>query len=341
MKTVSIRDIARHLNLSITTVSRALDGYPDVSNRTRVRILETAAEMGYVPNQAARQLRRRKTDAIGYVLSSSHARFNDPTIADTLSGLADEAAVHGVDLIVSIAPPDSDQESAIFKRLSRSQKVDGVILGRIRKEDWRVQFLHDEAMPFVAFARSNDAVDYPALEGSYEYMLPRIITHLKSEGYQRLAFIGGDADSVFHINRLEGFKEGLEANQLAYYPELVFTGNYASSAGYETTLQLLKNQPRPDAIVCISDETAFGVLHALREKKVKAGSEIGVTGFGGTAESTYSDPPLTTVDIPIYQLARQAVATLMSVIRKKKEIVIPEVPEPVLVIRQSSIIGAT
>ena len=341
MKTVSIRDIAQHLNLSITTVSRALDGYPDVSNRTRVRILETATEMGYVPNQAARQLRRKKTDAIGYVLSSYHARFSDPTIAETLSGLADEAAVHGVDLIVSIASPNSDQEKTIFKRLSHSQKVDGIILGRIRKEDWRVQFLYKEAMPFVAFDRSSDAVDYPALEGSYKCLLPRIVAHLKSEGYQRLAFIGGDADSVFHINRLEGFKEGLEASQLAYYPDLVFTGNYASSAGYDTALQLLKNRLRPDAIVCISDETAFGVLHALREKKIIVGREIGVTGFGGTAESAYSDPPLTTVDIPIYQLARQAVATLMSVIYKKKEIAIPEAPEPALFIRRSSLKGAT
>jgi DNA-binding LacI/PurR family transcriptional regulator len=297
--------------------------------------------MGYVPNQAARQLRRRKTDAIGYVLSSHHARFSDPTIADTLSGLADEAAVHGVDLMVSIASPNSDEEKSIFKRWSRSQKVDGIIIGRVRKEDWRIQFLHEEAMPFVAFDHSSDEIDYPALESSYHYLLPRIIAHLKDEGYQRLAFIGGDADSVFHINRLGGFKEGLEASQLVFYPDLVFTGNFSSSAGYEAAQQLLKYQPHPDAIVCISDETAFGVLHALREKKIFAGREIGVTGFGGTTDSAYSDPPLTTVDIPIYQLARQAVATLMSVIHKKNEITIPEAPEPVLVIRQSSRKGVT
>lgn len=341
MKPVTIRDIARQLNLSITTVSRALDGYPDVSNRTRVRILETAAEMGYAPNQAARQLRRRKTDAIGYILSSYQARFGDPTIANTLSGLADEAAVHGVDLMVSIASPNSDQEKAIFKRLSRSQKVDGIILGPLRKEDWRVQFLDQEAMPFVGFARSSDAVDYPVLEGSYKYMLPRIIAHLKSEGYQRLAFIGGDADSVFHLDRLEGFKEGLEANQLTFFPDLVFTGNFASSAGYDAALQMLKNRFRPDAIVCISDETAFGVLHALRENKITAGRDIGVTGFGGISESAFSDTPLTTVEIPIYQIARQAVAILMSVIHKKKEIAIPEVPEPALIIRRSSLKGGT
>lgn len=341
MKPVTIRDIARQLNLSITTVSRALDGYPDVSNRTRVRILETAAEMGYAPNQAARQLRRRKTDAIGYILSSYQARFSDPTIANTLSGLADEAAVHGVDLMVSIASPNSDQEKAIFKRLSRSQKVDGIILGPLRKEDWRVQFLDQEAMPFVGFARSSDAVDYPVLEGSYKYMLPRIIAHLKSEGYQRLAFIGGDADSVFHLDRLEGFKEGLEANQLTFFPDLVFTGNFASSAGYDAALQMLKNRFRPDAIVCISDETAFGVLHALRENKITAGRDIGVTGFGGISESAFSDTPLTTVEIPIYQIARQAVAILMSVIHKKKEIAIPEVPEPALIIRRSSLKGGT
>ena len=341
MKPVTIRDIARRLNLSITTVSRALDGYPDVSNRTRVRILETAAEMGYVPNQAARQLRRRKTDAIGYVLSSSHPKFNDPLIAEMVSGFADEASTQGVDLMVSIASPNSDEEKSIFKRWSRSQKVDGIILTRIRQVDWRVQFLHEEAMPFVGFDQSFDNIDYPMLENSYAYMVPKIVEHLKDEGFRRLAFIGGDEESVIHYTRLQSFKESLESNNLEFFPGLVIPGDFSSACGYSAALQLLDMHPHSDAVVCISDETAFGVLHALHEKKIVPGKEIGVTGFGGILASAYSDPPLTTVTVPFYQSARQAVATLMALIHKEKEMPVQENLTPLLIIRQSSRKGVT
>src|SRR4030067_356069 len=100
MNAPTIRDVARKLNISVTTVSRALDGYADVAGETRRLIIQTAQEMGYVPNQAARQLRRKRSDTIGYILPADKPRFSDPFFAEFIAGLGDEASAHGFDLLV-------------------------------------------------------------------------------------------------------------------------------------------------------------------------------------------------------------------------------------------------
>jgi LacI family transcriptional regulator len=336
MKPVSIRDIARQLNLSITTVSRALDGYPDVSNRTRLRILETASELGYVPNQAARQLRRKKTDVIGFVLASAQPKFTDPIYSEFLSGLADEATTFGMDLRISIAPPDTDEEKNIYKRWSRSHEVDGIVLSHVRVHDWRVSFLQDEALPFAGFDKSNDNIDYSCCASYNEQAMQQIVTHLAQTGYKRIAFIGGPENYVSHQARLAGFINGLKSTKLSLNPEYLVNGDFSSSSGYALTNSLIEFDPAPDAIVCINDETAFGVLHALHEKKIIPGKDIAVTGFGGVQESKHSSPPLTTIDIPIYYVTRQLVRSLLGVIRKEENIDHCIQVNPQLIIRETT-----
>lgn len=336
MKPVSIRDIARQLNLSITTVSRALDGYPDVSNRTRLRILETASELGYVPNQAARQLRRHKTDVLGFVLASAQPKFADPFYTEFLSGLTDEATAYGMDLRISIASPDTDAEKNIYKRWSRSHEVDGIVLSHIRVHDWRVRFLQDEALPFVGFDKSEDGIDYPRCESNTHASMLQIVSHLAQNGYRRISFIGGPENYVSHQTCLEGFIHGLEQINFPLDPAYLVNGDFSSSSGYALTNKLLELDPAPDAIVCISDETAFGALHALHEKKIIPGKDIAVTGFGGAQESKHSIPPLTTMDVPIYDITRQIVRILMSVIQKEENIEHCIQVNPQLIIRETT-----
>lgn len=141
MSPVTIRDVAKRLNLSITTVSRALDGYDDVSEETRQRVIKAAQEMGYAPNQAARQLRRQRTDTIGYILPADKPLFADPFFAEFLAGLGDEAAAYNFDLLVASAPPDTEAEHQAYQRWVHGHKVDGLVINRLRLHDWRVQYL--------------------------------------------------------------------------------------------------------------------------------------------------------------------------------------------------------
>jgi LacI family transcriptional regulator len=145
----TIRDLAKTIKFSITTVSRALDGYNDVSEKTRRRVIRAAQKMGYSPSSAARQFRRRRSDAIGYILPTSSSRFSDPFYATFLTGLCDEAADHLVDLIVYSSPPDSDLEKTTYQRWFQSLRVDGLILNRIRLQDWRINYFSENKVTFV------------------------------------------------------------------------------------------------------------------------------------------------------------------------------------------------
>src|SRR3972149_6749062 len=119
----TIRDVAKRLNLSITTVSRALDGYDDVAEAPRQCVIRAAREMGYAPSRTARQLRRSRADSIGYILPTSGPRFTDPFFAEFIAGLGDEAPSHNLDLLISPAPPDKPAERQMYERWVHSRRV--------------------------------------------------------------------------------------------------------------------------------------------------------------------------------------------------------------------------
>ena len=307
---VTIRDIAKKLDLSIAAVSRAMDGYPDISEETRLRVMETARKMGYVPNRAARQLRRQKADAIGYILPSETPRFADPFFSEFLSGLGDETALHPFDLLVSIAPPGAYAEQTIYHTWTQSRKVDGFILDRIHLHDWRVCFLEDQAIPFVGLEQSLDSIDYPCVQVDNASSMAALVAYLVGRGFRRIAYIGGPEQLVIQHERLTGYRQGLADMHLVYDPALAVTCDMTGTGGYQATKRLYWRNDPPDAIMCINDETAFGALHALRELGMNIGKNVAVTGFDGVAASAHSDPPLTTLDIPVYEIARKLVNLL-------------------------------
>ncbi len=334
---ITIKDVARRLNLSITTVSRAIDGYDDVSEETRHLVIQTAHEMGYVPNQAARQLRRKRSDTIGYILPADQPRFSDPFFAEFIAGLGDEASMHGFDLLVSTAPPGSSAEHQAYERWTHGRKVDGVVLNRIQLNDWRVQYLARAQFPFVTLERSLDSCDYPSVEVNGRLWFKKLLDHLVSLGHQRIAYIGASPNLKIQADRLAGYRDGLAQHNLAYDASLVLEGDLTSEGGYRAGEHLLNLPKPPTAIACVDDMTAMGVLHIARQRGRTVGKELAVTGFDGIAGFEHTQPPLTTINQPVYQMARCLVQMLADQIARKP---LPEKYvqiEPVLEIRQSTV----
>ena len=336
---VTIRDVAKQLNLSITTVSRALDGYPDVSEATRQRVLQAAHELGYLPNRAARQLRRQRTDTIGYILPSSSARFSDPFFAEFISCLADEAAQNGYDLLVSSAQAGGNAEQQVYQRWVCERRVDGFVLNRIRQSDWRIRYLSEVHVPFATLERSLDALDYPSIHVENKNSVSSLVDHLVAQGYRRLAFVGGPENLTIHYDRYVGYCQGLADHNLPFDPSLVTHADLTSPGGYQAARQLLSLADPPDAVICVNDETAFGVLHAAHEAHLSVGENLAVAGFDGVQDSLYSQPPLTTVDQPVPEIAHLLVRMLLAEIKGNP---LPEqhmVIQPVLRFRHSTIKG--
>jgi LacI family transcriptional regulator len=329
---MKIQDIAKKLNLSITTVSRALDGYPDVAESTRQRVIEMAEELGYEPNQAARDLRRQRTNAIGFIRPFSSSRYTDPSFSEFLSGLGDEATAQKIDVLVSAAPPEEAEEIKIYKRWINSHKVAGFVLNQLRIDDRRVDFLRQEQFPFAAIDSSSKECNYPCVNVQCKSAMIELVDHLVGRGFHRFAYLGGQDELTMQRARCEGFLSGLRKHKLSLDPQLVVTSDMTSANAHAQALELLQTSPRPDAIVCFNDELAFGVLRAANELGLKVGDELAVTGFEGVSAGNFSEPPLTTMDIPIYDIARSLIQLLAgSLAGEKKTLNI----QPRLLVRSS------
>lgn len=308
--TVTIRDIAKKLNLSVGAVSRALDGYPDISVETRRRVAEAAREMGYFPNSAARQLRRQKSDTIGYIMPVSAPRFADSFFSELIEGLGDETTSQGYDLLISTAEPGSEKEKRIYQSWVQGQKVDGLVIDRVLQDDWRIQYLKTQKMPFASFETAGECSDHACvMVDSYQGFI-RLVEHIAEQGFRRLAYVGGPDNLKIQADRFAGFQEGLKQCSLPFYSEYVMAGDLTSESGYSAAQRLLALPRPPDAFLCVNDETAFGVMGALHDAHRVIGEEVAVAGFDGVRESRYSNPPLTTMDQPVYDIARQLVKML-------------------------------
>ena len=334
--TVTIRDLAEKLNLSITTVSRAIDGYHDVAEETRKRVIRAAEEIGYEPSYAARQLRRKRAGAIGYILPTHIPRFSDPFYTSFLTGLCDEAAAQGLDLIISSSPPGSEQEKKEYRRWVQSQRVDGVVINRTRVQDWRLDYLSENKIPFVTFGKDPSNANHPCIYVDDRSGMRQMVTHLAQRGHQKIAFIGAPSDLVIQIERLAGYRQGLEEAGLPFQPGLVLTADLTEQGGHQAGRALLELEDAPTAIIGVNDLTALGVLHAAHEKGIEVGSHLAVAGYDGIDETAYSSPPLTTIYQPTYDIACQLARMLIQVIDSKPITEQTIVVQPSLLMRAST-----
>lgn len=315
---VTIRDLAKKLNLSITTVSRALDGYKDVSETTRQRVVNAAYEMGYQPSYAARQLRRKRADAIGYILPTSSPRFSDPLFSSFVSGLCDEAAEHQIDLVVSSCPPETQQEQTMYHRWLESRRVDGMVLNRTRVYDWRVEFLTRNKIPFTLLGKPDMTYDAPGIVVNERGGFETLVKHLAARGHRQIAYIGASPYLTIQLERYAGYRQGLEAAGLPFIPEMVLAGDMTEEGGRQAGLKLLARDNGPTAILGINDVTALGVCRAAQDLGRIVGKDVAVAGFDGIKEGEFSNPPLTTLYQPTYEIARRLTAMLLGVINGER-----------------------
>jgi LacI family transcriptional regulator len=332
----TIKDVARVLSVSITTVSRALDGYADVAEETRELVVRTAHEMGYTPNRAARQLRRQRSDTIGYILPTEKPQFADAFYSEFIAGLGDMAAASNFDLLVSAAPPNTDAERALYERWVQGRKVDGIVLNRTRLHDWRVQYLDTQKIPFVTLERSLLPVEFIGVEADSDQGFSELMAHLVGRGHRRIAYIGASSELKIEHDRHNSYLVGLKTANITLDPAIVVGADLTPEGGYQAAGHLLALDNIPTAIVCVNDLTAIGAMHAAHERGLKVGRDIAIAGFDGIADSAHTQPPLTTLDQPVYTIARQLVTMLLALINGEPLVERQVKIEPKLLIREST-----
>ena len=331
---VTLKDISIEVGKSVTTVSRALHDYDDVSPKTKAMVRRVADELGYTPNTLAQRLQKQRTDTIGFVLPTFGPRFSDPYFSEILAGIGNQAAEMGYDLLVSTQPP-GEQELDAYKRLVKGRRVDGFIIVRTRCEDARIEYLCKAEFPFVAFGRTAGPCDFPYVDEDSEYGMRLIVDHMINLGYRSLSFLAAPDDLMFAQFRLKGFLDGLKVHNLPQDEATIITGDLTQRGGYRQANVLLDSPVPPVAIVASNDLMAIGAMSAAQERNLQVGQDIAITGFDDTPMAEHSHPPLTTVHQPVYTIGRMVCEMLIKRIRgeflKDEQIIL----KPSLVIRQS------
>ena len=221
---VTIKDVAKQVGRSITTVSRALNNYDDVSEETRQLIKQTAREMGYVPSSIAKKLQKQRADTLGIILPTFGPRFSDPFFSEFLAGIGNVATKHGFDLLVSTRAPGDEEIDAYFNKI-RSRRVDGFIIVRTRRDDPRIALLMEEKYPFVVFGRVEENNDFSFVDEDSRAGMRIIINHLIEQGHTRIACITSPQSLTFTHYRSQGMFDAFAEHNLHFDETLIIEGD--------------------------------------------------------------------------------------------------------------------
>lgn len=261
---MNLKQLASMLQLSQTTVSRALNGYPEVNEETRRRVTDAAKRHGYRPNPSARRLATGKAGMIGYVLPTGASVDIDPHFVEFLSGLGDYARGHELDLVLS--PADATDEETTYRRIVANKQVDALYISAPRAADRRLALVHQLGIPFIVHGRSEGLdFDYPYIDIDNEGAFHDATRLLLQLGHRRIGLINGDDAQTFAIFRERGVSRALAQNGLVLSPGHIRSEIMTEENGYRAARSLLEAADAPTAIVCSSLIMALGVVRAARD----------------------------------------------------------------------------
>lgn len=303
---MSLKSLAETLGLSKTTVSRALDGYEDVAEATRRRVQAAAEAAGYRPNALARRLSRGASETVAVVVPATSGRRYEPLFVELAAAIGAQLADDNLDLML-LTPRPGEPEVAVYERLWRARRADGVVVVRTLVHDERVAFLQQVGLPFVCFGRTEATQPYAFVDGDGEAAFAQATRRLITLGHRRLAFLAGpERITAMHIRRA-GF---LAAAREAGVAHRVATGGFDEAAGEAMAAAELATPDPPTALVCATDRLALGAMGAVRAAGLEPGRDIAVIGHDNLPFSAYTDPPLATMEVPL-EAAGAAVATML------------------------------
>lgn len=291
---VTINDLASALGLAKGTVSRALNGYPDIAEATRLRVSRTAERMGYRPLAQAQAIRTGRARALGLILNTGNADLHRPFLTDFLDGISRAASDETWTLTVATATGTED-EVASMTRLIDDRKADGFILPRSMWDDPRVALCRARGVPFILYGRTGDPTDCAWFDISGEDAMQRAVARLAGFGHHRIGFINGSRDYTYAHLRHDGFLAGMEEAGLPIDPDLMAEGVLDIAGGEKAGRAVLAHAPT--AVVCALDLAALGLYRAAAAIGRTVGQDLAVIAYDGIPEAATATPPLSTFSV--------------------------------------------
>lgn len=313
-KVTRLKDLAEGLNVSITTVSKALNDHPDISPKRKKEILDYAKKVNYVPNQLAKSFRQQKTKIIGIILSDNSNPFN----ARVIRGIEETLSVQGYHCLVMNTHEDVEKEQQLIKEL-RGLNVAGVLLTPASGNKASCELLRQYGINYVLVNRYVEKGEdtYVVLD---DYQAAYMATkHLCSYGNEKVFFLNFIPSVSSAQNRLDGYKKGLEECGVEYDSNWVTFGCVNQGDGYEVMKQILEKNKPPFSVLCYSDYIAIGAICAIQERGFSLPHEVALMGNDDIGILSFVKPRLTTIGVPKLRMGIKCAQLLLEMIEAKEK----------------------
>lgn len=331
---INIVELARQLGLSVSTVSKALNGRADVSDATRQRVREAAEQCGFSPDPAGRRLRRQSSETIGFVLSPPQSHFAHPFFLDLLTGIDRGLEKTALQLVI-VTARTVETELDSFRRLVEQQRVDAVMFGRTRRDDARIRYLQERNVPFVTLGRSETGNPFPFVDIDRTVAGRNGTARFIGLGHRRIGLLSTPGFLMMSHYLQEGYRAALAAAGVPFDPDLVIETAFDEEGGLNGARQLLAMAQPPTAIMCGHDLIASGALQAIVETGRRPGVDVAVIGCDNHPLGPYLNPPLTTFSAPTLDAGQRMVELLLASMEGRRAEELQEVWAPELILRSS------
>lgn len=307
-KEITIYDIARALNISAATVSRALMDHPSVNINTKKRVQEAAQDMGYRSNQMASNLRKRKSNIIGIIVGNLNSSF----MSNVIAGVEKELSDAGYNLIISQSLDNINKEINIAQAMYNN-RVDGLLVSLAYETENADHFesFVKRGIPLVYFDRVWPHPQCPGVEIDNVKAAYDITEHLITQGCKRIAHVTAYKLSSVAADRFAGFKKALEDYQMTFDESLLVQTDLTLQAGIDAAKQILAMKNRPDAVFVTNDACAVSCMQELKRNGIRIPQDIAFAGFNNDTEASIIEPNLTTVDYKGYEMGEVAAQILL------------------------------
>jgi len=309
----NIRDVAKAAGVSVATVSKVLNGYTTVNEKTKERVLQFVKELQFRPNSAARSLVGRRSMTIGMFLTTGLAH---PFFTQILSGMEQALKSKGYDLIY-LAQLSWNKEYS-FVRHCQSRNVEGVVVFGFQHEDMSFDELIESGIPTLF-------IDLDVREGRAGYIssdnqeaVQHAVQYLYGLNHHKISFLTGNKDSYVGISRLKGYRAGLAQAGIPYQDCYVSEGDFTRETGYLAMNKLLELSEPPTSVICCSDMSAIGAMEAIRDAGLSVPEDISVIGFDDIELASMVSPAITTVRQDMMTIGRRSIELLDDLIHDDK-----------------------
>ena len=311
---ITIYDVAREANVSMATVSRVVNGNPNVKPATRKKVNEVIERLGYRPNAVARGLASKKTTTVGVVIPDISSMF----YAELARGIEDIATMYKYNIILSNSDSNEDKEMHLIQTMLGKQ-VDGLIFMSSNITEEHINEFKNSPVPVVLAGTTDDTAQIPSVNIDYEQSVIDAIKSLTDRGHKKIAMVSGSLqNAIIKTKMVPGYRKALEAANIPYNEEYLVETDMSYDDGMEALNQLMELENKPTAIFVNSDEAALGVIHAAQDLGISIPEDLEVISSDNTRLALMVRPRLTTIVQPLYDIGAVSMRLLTKLMNKEE-----------------------